>query len=162
MAENTPRCVVVRNHEHCWGRATAPDLPFPLCYKHLGEIFAYLGDLSRRTDYAEFAGAEVGPLRVRQSVVYYVELDGLIKIGSTADMDQRLRHYPPSAQLLATEDGDVELERARHKEFNRSLRHRREWFDKAPELMAHIERLRRRALDGRPAPGHAGTAGIGT
>lgn len=81
-----------------------------------------------------------GPLD-GEPVVYYILVDGLVKIGQTKDIGQRLRAYPPSSHLLATEPGDITLERLRHEQFAEHLKHGREWFTPGPSLRAHVESL---------------------
>lgn len=84
-------------------------------------------------------------------IVYYIgdPTTQLVKIGSTRNMQGRLRahrYIRPEVLLLATEPGDGELERDRHRQFE-ALRNplstrEREWFRKAPILMEHIGELR--------------------
>lgn len=83
-----------------------------------------------------------------ESVVYFVECGGLIKIGTTNQMSERLRQIstasPAAATLLATQPGGCVAERATHAKFAHLRRHG-EWFADAPELREHIEGV----LDGR-------------
>lgn len=84
----------------------------------------------------------------RVDVVYYVQFDSRIKIGTSARPRQRLsaiRHH----ELLAFEPGDRLLERSRHEQFAH-LRLGGEWFDAAPELLSHTQQLR-----GETEPWHA-------
>lgn len=76
-----------------------------------------------------------------EPVVYYLLIDGLVKIGYTQDFNQRIKAYPPSARLLATEVGTEALERSRHSDFVEYLALGREWFHPGPKLRAHIEAL---------------------
>jgi hypothetical protein len=76
-------------------------------------------------------------------VVYYIRVGELIKIGYTRDLDQRLRAYPPDAELLATEIGNELIEQAGHAQFGDLLAARAEWFHPGPALLAHIEALTR-------------------
>src|SRR5690606_22269051 len=73
--------------------------------------------------------------------VYYMRINGRIKIGYTANLRQRSRNYPPGTELLAVEPGTRELERQRHARFSRSLAQGREWFAESDELMEHIRVL---------------------
>ena len=77
--------------------------------------------------------------------VYYLEyeglgVDGLVKIGFTNYLPQRLEAWPPTTKILATEPGDFRLERQRHQEFAEYLIER-EWFTYGPRLHAHIAAL---------------------
>lgn len=73
--------------------------------------------------------------------VYYMRINGQIKIGYTANLRQRSRHYPPGTELLAVEPGTTETERKRHGQFVRDLARGREWFRESDDLHAHIEKL---------------------
>lgn len=77
-----------------------------------------------------------------QRVVYYVRVGKYIKIGTAIRLDERLKCYPPDAELLATEPGHYQTEARRLTEFHEYLAARREWFLPGKRLMAHIEGLR--------------------
>lgn len=70
--------------------------------------------------------------------VYYMRINGQIKIGYTANLRQRSRTYPPGTELLAVEPGTPELEKRRHSQFSRHLARGREWFTESDGLSAHI------------------------
>lgn len=74
-------------------------------------------------------------------LVYYVRCGDLIKIGTTTKLSMRLAAYPPFAELLATEPGGYDVERARHKQFAEHHAMRNEWFTAADDLLAHIATL---------------------
>lgn len=71
-------------------------------------------------------------------LVYYLLIDGLVKIGFTTRLEERLSAYPPHAKLLATEPGKKALEAQRHKQLRHSLSRGREWFIVSDEVNAHI------------------------
>lgn len=76
-------------------------------------------------------------------IVYYILRGSLIKISTTTRPRQRFDSLMPDA-VLAIEDGDKELERIRHTQFE-PLRDRnvgREYFTPGPELIALIRKLR--------------------
>lgn len=75
-----------------------------------------------------------------QSVVYYVRLRDLIKIGTTVNMTARSGDLLWD-EVLATEPGDRELEQMRHRQFHH-LRVRGERFTAGPDLMSHIAMIR--------------------
>lgn len=74
------------------------------------------------------------------SVVYYIQFQGLIKIGRTSELGARMTNLPWDT-LLLTEPGSYEKERERHKQF-KHLNHRGEWFRTDPELTDFIEERR--------------------
>jgi hypothetical protein len=71
--------------------------------------------------------------------VYYIELDGLIKIGFSKNVTNRMRQYAPTAKLLAAEPGTKKIERARHQHFGGHLARGREWFHDVPPLREWID-----------------------
>jgi hypothetical protein len=71
--------------------------------------------------------------------VYYIRMGDTIKIGYSVDVAQRMRSYPPNAELLAAHPGTELVERQIHKRFREHLVQGREWFAPADEIMAHIE-----------------------
>lgn len=73
--------------------------------------------------------------------VYYMRINGYIKIGYTKNLKQRSRNYPPGTELLAVEPGTRDLEKQRHGEFSRSLAQGREWFAQSDALSAHIAKV---------------------
>ena len=73
--------------------------------------------------------------------VYYMRINGRIKIGYTANLRQRSRNYPPGTELLAIEPGTRQLEKERHDQFARTLAQGREWFAESPELRTLIDHL---------------------
>lgn len=97
--------------------------------------------LNQQPDTEEVIGAFTQPVpRHDNPVVYYVGVDGLVKIGFTNYLPQRLEAWPPTTKILATEPGDFRLERQRHQEFAEYLIER-EWFTYGPRLHAHIAAL---------------------
>jgi hypothetical protein len=73
--------------------------------------------------------------------VYYVRITDRIKVGYSTDVRQRMRAYPPHAQLLAIHPGTPTLERQVHADLKGHLAQGREWFRPDPEVMAHIDRV---------------------
>lgn len=126
--------------------------PFPICAEHARQIFEWVRGQSPLTMLRQQLLAEqrLGvfgretkvPVREpRVAVVYYLRMDGMIKIGTTGNLKHRIAAYPPYAQLLVTEPGSHELETRRHREFNEYLLSGKEWFAFGDRLRIHIERL---------------------
>lgn len=87
------------------------------------------------------------------SVVYFVEREGLIKIGVSANLDKRLSDIGKGSSmlpgmtigpvtLLATESGDRTLEQSLHQRF-RKTRVAGEWFRPSKALHSYIDDLKR-------------------
>ncbi|MFK0045522.1 GIY-YIG nuclease family protein [Streptomyces sp. NPDC090741] len=95
------------------------------------------------------------------SVVYFVEREGYVKIGTTTSLKQRLPNLADGSclmpdgvsrgpvTLLATTLGDRETESAYHRRFQRQ-RVRGEWFRPNKALLNLIEDLQRAERRGRP------------
>lgn len=149
------RCTVQsRLHNFCDDPSIA-DAPFPICAFHATTLFRFMSDALDGAD--ELTRTLLGfeeldetrarrfraerKARTKPGIIYYLMIDGLVKIGYTADLKQRLALYPPTAQLLATEPGDQSTEAQRHTQFAGLLTARREWFTPGPALRDHIEGL---------------------
>jgi hypothetical protein len=79
-------------------------------------------------------------------VVYYVRRLEHVKIGTTSDLTQRLRHLGVKVEdVLAFEFGSYGLETMRHRQFAHLLEPSlgREHFRLGPDLMQHIVELRK-------------------
>lgn len=114
--------------------------PCPACASRLGVRYPS-GWLCAQCEWrhGEQADPDLPPPRV--DVVYYLRFDERIKIGTTANLRQRLaaiRHH----ELVALERGDRMRERMRHAQFARTRHAGTEWFAPSPELAAHLESLR--------------------
>lgn len=131
-------------------RFEQPDAP-PFCGKHLIECGLYIAKHMSSMNLLDpdrqdrSALAPDTPVGQHQAVVYYVRLGNHVKIGTTNNLDQRLRdlyvHADPSA-LLACEPGDRTLERERHHQFAAErVYSNRELFNPSPRLLHHIETL---------------------
>jgi len=74
-------------------------------------------------------------------LVYYMRINGRVKIGYTSNLLQRSRNYPPGTELLAVEPGTRDTEARRHNQFSRSLAQGREWFAESDAIKAHVSEL---------------------
>jgi hypothetical protein len=163
----TAHCTVEYDDGTICRSRSMPGAPFPICAMHVRHAYLFARDiieaktqagaggiwlmLHDRDQVNEQAVREMArfatPLRATnmsrdtEPVVYYIAVDELIKIGTTADLRQRLLTYPPNAQLLATEPGSLDLESVRLQEFAKYRARRREWFHRGDRLMEHILHL---------------------
>jgi hypothetical protein len=115
-------------------------MPFPICLDHAIKVASRVHSLAGPALRAQSPRPhrELYP----DGFVYYIYLDGLIKIGHSVSLEYRVSTYPPQAQLLVAEQGTRELEKARHLQFAHLLKARREWFEPCAELWQHISTLR--------------------
>lgn len=79
--------------------------------------------------------------------VYYIRRDGLVKIGTTTRLAQRMNALRPD-DILAIEPGDRITETNRHKKFRREWLGKdhpggTEWFRPSARLLRHTSRLAR-------------------
>jgi len=79
----------------------------------------------------------IAPRDPQSGHIYILRTDDLIKIGFTTRPYDRLRQYPPSAQLLCLFPGTRSLEREIHGRFRFALRKGREWFRPADEILTY-------------------------
>jgi hypothetical protein len=82
---------------------------------------------------------------IQSPVVYYIQFGDRVKIGTTANLPQRLAALPHD-RVLATEPGGFELEQARHRQLRASrVDGQREWFHLTDQVRQHVAGLRGRA-----------------
>lgn len=173
MSSVARRCSGAGAGGSCAGEVPA-DAPVPLCDRHLALAHDYVDDGSGVVDLADEPCPACGSrLAVRYpsgracgvcewrfgdvvdselpaprvDVVYYLRFEGRIKIGTTANPRQRLARLWHD-ELLAFERGDRRVEHARHVQFAACRLGRSEWFDRSPELEAHVALI----ADGQPDP----------
>lgn len=136
-----------------------PDSPFPICSRHALNLFRRMAKALDEAD-PVYGFENVKPVqfapedkklarnyrsktaaRERREIVYYLLVDGLVKIGYSSNFKNRLKGYPPHAHILGTEQGGRDLERVRLRQFEHLRASRYEWFHPGAELRAHIETL---------------------
>ena len=132
-----------------------PDAPFPICLTHAAQVLRFVNDhiprdpseriaalVPRAVDQHRKREAPIKELRERKSVVYYLRVGALVKIGTTENLPARLRGYPPDTVVLAVEPGGEVVEKRRHAQFRDDLSHGNEWFRPSLALMQHIADVR--------------------
>ena len=130
-------------------RARSTVIPHPLCPQHAQAVYLDVADLVDATS-PELRSAVLGTTgrarpyqqptpQAHAGVVYYMRFGDLIKIGFTTNLPVRQRTLRPD-EVLATEPGTMDLERARHMQFGHAYV-RREMFRCTPDLREHVERL---------------------
>jgi T5orf172 domain len=167
------RCVGLNvDRSPCRGVAARTE-PLPLCTEHFVALVASLagdvqeapghveidpgGELRHRLAYIrllESITSGVGTSRDAfcgaASVVYFVQNGGLIKIGKSENLGERIRHMGvPVTAILATEPGGLKRERELHTRFAEYREHG-EWFRPGPRLLAYIAEVQRRAVLSEP------------
>lgn len=142
------------------GTCNAPGhkgLPFPICAAHAAALWRRVNEQMGILAGDEHAAKDGVPLTLKarervarkvnsdgssKSVVYYLRVGDLIKIGTTVDLRRRLDDYPPNHVVLALERGGTGLETYRLKQFAHLLAAKREWFTPGEDLIRHINGLR--------------------
>jgi len=149
-SEPQRRCAGYRDGEHCRSVPVA-GLPADLCADHVAELQQMWRTDRPEDDKAAWERFRTGSQRpARLPLVYYVRFADRIKIGTTANLAERLREVPHDV-LLGVEAGGRDVEGKRHEQF-RELRLTREWFRAAQPLLDHIAQLGRPvSWDAEPA-----------
>jgi hypothetical protein len=138
---------------------TIEGAPFPICIRHGAQLLRFLHGYIEELESAPVelrllildktrdkkAEAARDEAVEKRSLVYYVQVGDLIKIGYTENLGQRMKAYPPNRRVLAVEQGSLRLEDQRLHEFRAHLAGGNEWFRPAPDLIEHINRLRKKA-----------------
>jgi hypothetical protein len=144
-------------------RAAAPGAPVPLCAQHLALAADWVaqefgvedvlpspcpacgsrlgvrypsGWLCAVCEWAYGTSPDEDLPRPRVDVVYYIRFGDRMKIGTTSNLRQRMARLWHE-ELVAIERGGRDRERARHTQFAARRLGTSEWFELAPELLAH-------------------------
>lgn len=155
MGGDVPNCTALRAYGTFCDRESLPDAPFPICMKHATLLLQFIDDRVVERGPAlqvarEIAAEERPDVQLPAPpkatwrgtpVVYYLRVGSYIKIGYSANLAERMRAYPPDAELLAMEPGSRLLESKRLKQFGRYKQAAREWFEPGPLLLQHIKAL---------------------
>lgn len=152
-------CAMTKDDGRDCGAPRAADAPVPICMDHARSVYLYFADflaaVRERTPEQEADWSKAGELdvpftglAVQPSIVYYIRIGNLIKIGYTGSFHDRMRSLMPD-EILAIEEGDRELERQRHIQFAWSKAPKgAEYFYPTVDVMEHIAKVR--ALDWKP------------
>lgn len=145
----------------CWPSCTRNVAWFsgnklPLCFDHAWDAFIAVKNADEhRPKISEYElnrqlatrnriareDAERDSRAIEPGWIYYVKVTDRIKIGYSTDVRQRMRAYPPHAELLAVHPGTPTLERDIHRDFAGHLAQGREWFRPDTEVMAHVAKV---------------------
>lgn len=75
---------------------------------------------------------------VAMGEIYFVQVDGLIKVGWTTKLADRIRAYGPKAELLANYPGTRSDEAALHRQLKPARFKGREWYSDTDVIRAFI------------------------
>jgi len=70
--------------------------------------------------------------------IYFLTLDDKIKVGWTANLEKRLRSYPPHARMVVTYPASRADERDLHRTLRQSLVAGREWYARTPQVLEYM------------------------
>lgn len=117
----------------------------PLCNRHMLSLMTELREIEKAA-VSEFVAANPRATKLAEGVapaheplVYYVRFRDRIKIGTSTNIQARLRSIPHEA-LLGTEPGGIDVERRRHRQFA-DERTNGEWFTATSRILQHIESI---------------------
>lgn len=119
MPETTLRC--------CWPDCEQPPYSvLPLCRCHAEQVWQRLEaeTAGRKT----VAKPKLAPHQ-RHGYVYYLNVHDRMKIGFAAELDLRLKSYPPGSVLLAAKVGTLADEQAEHQRCTPWRVAGREWYE---------------------------------
>lgn len=149
-------CVGQSGYGEPCGKDSYRSAPFPLCFDHAFQVYLSVhgevtGNLKRIHESLEMRekGPSLEALALKraydeQSVVYYIRIGDYIKIGFTTNLSERIRSLRVDASdVMATEPGGREKEHQRHEQFKSIRRGRWENFERTPDLLTHIAKVRR-------------------
>jgi hypothetical protein len=71
--------------------------------------------------------------------IYFIRIGGLVKVGWTRDLWQRLKSYGASAELLVSYPGTRTDETNLHRQLRPALAKGREWYEDGPIIAAFID-----------------------
>lgn len=149
LAVETGRCMyVVRrdlNEACCRDASESSPRGLSLCQRHLEQVEQWSYDRvyeRLRVDEVEH--------ELRSGYIYYVRRgDGAVKIGTTCDVESRMKNLARQhgyLVLLAQHGGTRRTERILHSEFA-DIRLEGEWFRYTGDLAIHIEKVNKQGND---------------
>lgn len=108
----------------------------------IGGIWTYdrnkIAGWARQNRLAIDAYAERTTRPKRAGVVYFIAANGMVKIGFTQNIDERMKAIqatsPTQIELIGTLPGSLRLEREIHERFKHARAHG-EWFQATPEIL---------------------------
>lgn len=126
----------------------------PLCIGHIYETWRLARDLAeKRENRQATTSVRVAPredFHARRTVeqpvatigwIYYLRIGDNIKIGYASRLLQRLRQYPPTAELLAAHRGTKVDEKVVHSLLYLHRIAGREWYSQNDEVLTYIAKI---------------------
>lgn len=133
-----------------------PAIELPLCGEHLAAVFQQA--LEWHKDHPEFvdlvadiherikARREAAQARIQAEYladtangdIYFVRLNGLVKVGWTRDLWKRLKAYGASAEVICSYHGSRDDETNLHRQLRPVLAKGREWYEDGPIIASFI------------------------
>lgn len=120
-----------------------PGNPVPLCVEHAIRVWQLVGD-DMAYSYAdqEARAAEATSGRSPDhGHIYYLLIDGHVKIGHSKHVERRVRQYPPTAHLICVHSGSRADELNIHHMLTTSRESGREWYRRTPEVLELLDRV---------------------
>lgn len=129
----------------------------PLCLTHLGVATqqfnsdpdhpALVDAHARVLAYKQAKNADARARAKRERLarkdghIYFVRLNGLIKVGWSRQVDDRLRAYGPDVEVLVIYPGTLDDETNLHRQLRPVLARGREWYEDGPIVADFVKRL---------------------
>jgi len=90
---------------------------------------------------AEDEAAKKRRLASTDGKIYFVRLNGLIKVGWSRDVDERLRAYGPEIEVLCIYPGSRDDETYLHRQLRPVLARGREWYQDHPIVTDYVAKI---------------------
>lgn len=141
---------------HQTRRDSALDLP--ICYRHAAVIWhQFLGEFGKRPGFIGAVADVRDALDARDAAeherekadhlanttngdIYFIRLNGLVKVGWTRNIWQRLKSYGASAELLVNYPASRDDETNLHRQLRPALAKGREWYEDGPIIADFISK----------------------
>lgn len=122
-----------------------PECPAPLCTHHAQQVFAWVINTNANVSDGNPESQEPEPVQLkhndRPGWVYFIRVDGLIKIGWSSYPRQRFKQLRPT-EVLHWLPGTMEDEQQLHRGFRHLRAKGREYYRPDKELLHFIDQLR--------------------
>lgn len=119
--------------------AVAHSQVFPLRDEPLMVNAAALLLAYKRQEIADLeASAAEAFMRRQDGDIYFVRLNGMVKVGWTRDLSSRLKAYGASVEVLAHHPGTRDDETNLHRQLRPALARGREWYEDGPIIQDYI------------------------
>lgn len=158
MSQSTRRCTAQYASGDFCDNVSSMDMPFPICGRHALKVYQRVSELTDNQRAAMAPSVRVvltGPSQTRdrnealaaicagRSTIYAARCpDGIIKIGYSTNLAQRISQLVPKVDLIGFQFGDYFAEQAIHAGLVAHRARGREWYHPVPEVLSVVNGMR--------------------